>query len=71
MTAYALILTLQDEIGAGFIATAPDLVEMVQTYDPQTSFVMFDGKVNMKQQVLTEVEIDIMTFLTGKTTPSA
>jgi hypothetical protein len=63
-------LTLDDEPGAGFAETAPDLVEYVRTYDPQTSFIAFDATVNLKTGMLEEVEIDVMTFLTGKVTPS-
>jgi hypothetical protein len=64
-------MTLERGPGEGFAETAPDLVEYVRTYDPQTSFVVFDAVVNMKTKVLEEVQIDVMTFLTGKTMPSA
>jgi hypothetical protein len=68
---YLDYLTLDSDLGQGFVESTPDLVEMVRTYDPQTSFIMFDGKIDMKNQVLTEVEIDVVDFLMGKTTSSA
>lgn len=68
---YVDYVTLKDEVGAGFIATTPDLVEKVRTYDPQTSFVLFDATIDLKKQVLTHVEIDIVTFLTSGATLSA
>ena len=64
-------MMLDDGPGAGFAESAPDLADPVRTYDPQTSFVVFDATINMKTQMLEEVEIDVMTFLSGKTTLSA
>jgi len=64
-------MTLEEEPGRGFVATAPDLAEKVQQYDPRTSFVVFDATVNLRRNQLEDVRIDIFTFLTGRTTPSA
>jgi hypothetical protein len=45
---YVRYMTLQDRLGSTFIPSAPDLVELVRTYNPQTSFVIFEGTINLK-----------------------
>lgn len=64
-------LTLEDEVGRTFVSTMPDLVQMVHTYDPSTSFVVFDGTINMKNMQIEQAQVDIFTFLTGKSASSA
>ena len=68
---YVQYLTLDTQPGAGFVPSAPDLVKLVRTYDPQTSFVIFHATINLDNAQLEEVRIEISPFLTGQTTPSA
>lgn len=68
---YIDYLTLDREPGRGFADTAPDLVEMVRTYDPQTSFIIFDATIDFTKNQLRDVQIDVVTYLTGKAVSSA
>ena len=45
--------------------------DKVRTYDPKTSFVIFDAVVNLDGEQLEQVKIDVWTFMTGAVTPSA
>lgn len=65
-------MTLDTSPGDGFVQSAPDLLELVRTYDPKTAFVVMDGVIDMDSGVLREVQIDIFTYYTsGKATPAA
>jgi len=68
---YLASMTLDGPPGDGFVASAPDLVAAVQTYDPKTSFVIFDAVVNLERGQLERVKIDIWMFMTGGVVPSA
>ena len=68
---YVAYLTLDRPPGDGFAASAPDLVAYVRTYDPKTSFVIFDAVINLDGEQLEQVKIDVWTFMTGAVTPSA
>ena len=68
---YVAYLTLDGPPGDGCAASAPDLVAYVRTYDPRTSFVIFDAVVNLDGEQLEQVKIDVWTFMTGIVTPSA
>jgi hypothetical protein len=46
-------------------------VEYVRTYDPETSFIMFDATVDLDRALMTDVEIDVVPFLTGTTVSNA
>jgi hypothetical protein len=61
---YVRYMTLEDRLGSTFIPSAPDLVELVRIYDPQTSFVIFEGTINLETQQMEEVQIETWTFLT-------
>jgi hypothetical protein len=64
-------MTLDWPPGDGFAASAPDLVAYVRTYDPKTSFVIFDAVINLDGEQLEQVKIDVWSFMTGTITPSA
>jgi hypothetical protein len=68
---YVKYMTLEDELGSGFVSSTPDLVELVRTYNPNTSFVIFDAVINLDSSLLEQVKIDIFSFLTGQPTLSA
>jgi hypothetical protein len=68
---YVAYLTLDRSPGDGFAASAPDLVAYVRTYDPRTSFVIFDAVVNLEGEQLEQVKIDVWTFMSGTVVRSA
>jgi hypothetical protein len=68
---YVAYMTLDGPPGDGFAASAPYLVAYVRTYDPRTSFVIFDAVINLDGEQLEQVKIDVWTFMIGTVTPSA
>ncbi|HEX5688435.1 MAG TPA: hypothetical protein VFX76_00435 [Roseiflexaceae bacterium] len=68
---YVAYLTLDRPPGDGFAVSAPDLIAYVRTYDPKTSFVIFDAVIDLEGGQLDQVTIDVWTFMTGAVTPSA
>jgi hypothetical protein len=64
-------LTLDQPPGDGFVSSAPDLVEHVRTYDPQSAFVIFEGVINLNATQLEDVRIEVYSFLTGQIVASA
>jgi hypothetical protein len=54
---------LSDEVGKGFADTAPDLVQLVRSYDPHTAFILFKAQADIDAGMLEDVEISEQQYM--------